>query len=117
MCAMVDYQWWGELCFADTAITKDLSAANSHPGQVQVSINLINALERVNFVPTLKRPLFRTGLTLLNIYKALAAIVSICNLHVIFYKNYIEIFHVVYKRNFLSFQCKKSLDSWIAICL
>jgi hypothetical protein len=24
---------------------------------------------------------------------------------------------VVYKRNFLSFQCKKSLDSWIAICL
>jgi hypothetical protein len=48
---------------------------------------------------------------LINFRRALAVIVSICNLHVIpFIKNYTEIFHIVYKGNFPSFQCKISLD-------
>jgi hypothetical protein len=48
---------------------------------------------------------------LTNIRRALAALVSICNLHVIFFiKNYTEIFHVVYKVNLPFFQSKLSLD-------
>jgi hypothetical protein len=48
---------------------------------------------------------------LINFRRALAAIVSICNLHVIFFtKNYTVIFNVVYKGNVPSFQCEMSLD-------
>jgi hypothetical protein len=47
---------------------------------------------------------------IINVRRTLTAIVSVCNLHVVFSKNYTEIFHVDYKGNVLSFQCKKSLD-------
>jgi hypothetical protein len=41
---------------------------------------------------------------LINIRRALAVVVSICNLRVIFFiKNYTAIFHVVYKGNLPSF--------------
>jgi len=48
---------------------------------------------------------------LINIRRALEVIVSIYNVHVIFFiENYTEVFHVVYKGNVPSFQCKISLD-------
>jgi len=46
---------------------------------------------------------------LIIIRGALAAIVSVCNLH-FFLANYTEIFHDVYKGNVISFQCEVSLD-------
>jgi hypothetical protein len=47
---------------------------------------------------------------LINVRRNLAAIAFICILHVIFYENYTKIFHIVYKGDVQSFQCKKSLD-------
>jgi hypothetical protein len=51
------------------------------------------------------------GSILTNVRKALATIVSVCTLKVIFfYKNGTEIFHSLCKGNEPSFQCEISLD-------
>jgi hypothetical protein len=59
-------------------------------------MDLINALDWVNFVLTLKCLIFKTPYMLINFLRALAATVSVCIPHIIFIKNYTEIFHVVY---------------------
>jgi len=51
----------------------------------------------------------------ISIHRALVAIVSICNLRVIFYKSHTDIFDVVYKGNWPSFQCKKSLGRFASM--
>jgi hypothetical protein len=49
---------------------------------------------------------------LMNSQRALPVIVSMCNLCVIFYR-FLLIFHIIYKGNVVSFQCKISLN-WSA---
>jgi hypothetical protein len=47
---------------------------------------------------------------LINMRKAMAAIVPICNSHVIFCQKLHKVFHVFYEGILPSFQCKKSYD-------
>jgi hypothetical protein len=54
----------------------------------------------------LNRSLFNRGCILMNVLKALASIVSVCNLHVIFLS---KIFYAIYKWNIPSIQRKKKL--------
>jgi hypothetical protein len=46
---------------------------------------------------------------LINVLRALASIISMCNLHVTFLSKIPPIFYTIYKRNVSSIQCKMGL--------
>jgi hypothetical protein len=64
----------------------------------------------VNLILDLNLPLLNREYCLLNVLKALALIVSMCSLYVIFLLKIIPMFYIIYKLNVSSIvQCKKRL--------
>jgi hypothetical protein len=61
-----------------------ISAANSQAGQAEFIADLMRTLWRVNLMLVLDHSLLNRGYILINVLKALASIVSMCSLHVIF---------------------------------
>jgi hypothetical protein len=92
MCTFGNFQMYGEPALQALQLSRWLSEANSQAGQAYVVIPLMSALWRVDIMLVLNRSLLNREYTLINLLKALASIISMCNLHVTLLSKIIPIY-------------------------
>jgi hypothetical protein len=77
------FQWCGVPSFTGAAISVD-DCADSQAGQAKIRVLLMSALWRVSLMLVFNRSRLNREYILINVLKALASIISMCNFHVIF---------------------------------